>query len=422
METNYLQRMFQAYYKERKSEIPTVSSIYNREFGFIPWNKPIMIRHMGFNDVQALKDYLIENTPRHVYSSGSLYSLPENTNMDQKGYQGCDLIVDIDVDHFYTPCKDDHDIWYCKDCHSSGKGMITKCPKCGSLKFSTLNWICEECLETAKNEIIKLLEEFLVPDFNINLDQVKIAFSGHRGFHLKIENDKIRTLTSHERREIADYLTGHNIFFEILGLQQIGSNIYGLLGNNLDWSQKIIKKIQEILRNYSDDQIEYLLYQFGFNKNVVKSFINSKEDFLYIITTNSHNLWNIEGFGIHNWKKFLKGIVSQIGVEIDEPVLIDVHRLIRYPGSLHGKTGFKVQELTINQLYDFDPLNENNDDLDPIIFESKKNMQKIKIIESEVPKTKIKGDNYGPYFKDEIIEVPNHIAIFLLCKEVAVPV
>jgi hypothetical protein len=47
-------------------------------------------------------------------------------------------------------------------------------------------------------------------------------------------------------------------------------------------------------------------------------------------------------------------------------------------------------------------------------------MHKIKIIEKEVPQTKIKGETYGPYKQGEVFEVPNHIAVFLLCKEVAV--
>ena len=120
-----------------------------------------------------------------------------------------------------------------------------------------------------------------------------------------------------------------------------------------------------------------------------------------------------------NWRKFFTGIVHEVGVEIDTPVTIDTHRLIRYPGSLHGKTGFKVQEIFPDELDDFNPLDEVNEKLDPIVFESKaKTTQKLEVLEAQVPATKIKGKTYGPYNKGEIIEVPHHIAIFLLCKEV----
>jgi len=181
-----------------------------------------------------------------------------------------------------------------------------------------------------------------------------------------------------------------------------------------------MEKIEKLLRKPTN-QIESLLLDknhFGFNSNVVTSFINYKNDFLKLITKGERNVWAIEGFGITNWKKFLRGIVQQVGVEIDEPVSIDIHRLIRYPGSLHGKTGFKVQEIKLNELAAFNPLDESNEKLDPIVFKSK-NKMKLEIIENKLPLTKIKGESFGPYVKGEIIEVPHHIAVFLLCKEVA---
>lgn len=419
-ENTYLKRLFQAYYRGIKSNIHIVNSFEQREFGFIPWDKQIMIRHMSFRNPQNLTKYLMENGPKHVYSSGTLYLQPDNLDMNKKEYQGCDLIVDIDVDHFYTPCKEDHDQWYCKDCGKSGMGMPTKCPKCKSIKFKTLNWICDKCLTIAKKEIIKLVYDFLIPDFGIKEIDLKIAFSGHRGYHLKVENETIRTLSSDARRELVDYVTGKNISFEILGLREMGHNIHGLLKSNIGWSQKIMKKIEEILSK-PNLEIEHLLLdkrKFNLNNKLVKSFFNSKDDFLELISKGQKNLWTIEGFTLNRWKNFLQVIVGETGVEIDEPVTIDIHRLIRYPGSLHGATGFKVQELGLNELEKFNPLNESNPNLDPIVFKSK-NVQKIEIIEQFVPPTKILGETYGSFKNGDKIEVPNHIAVFLLCKGVA---
>ena len=416
-ENTYLKRLFQAYYRGIKSNIHIVNSFEQREFGFIPWDKQIMIRHMSFRNPQNLTKYLIENGPKHVYSSGTLYLQPDNLDMNKKEYQGCDLIIDIDVDHFYTPCKEDHDQWYCKECGNIGKGMPSKCPKCKSLKFKTINWICGECLDIAKKEIIKLIYDFLIPDFGIKENDIKIAFSGHRGYHLKVENEKIRKLSSVARREFVNYVTGENISFEVLGLREVGLNIYGLIKSNIGWCQKIVTKIEDILNNYSDIELEHLLLRFGLKRNFVSSFLNSKEDFIETISKN-RSLWIIPNFGMTTWKTFLYGIVNEIGAEIDEPVTIDIHRLIRYPGSLHGATGFKVQEVGLNELEKFSPLNESNQNLDPIVFKSK-NVQKIEIIEPFVPPTKISGETYGSFKNGDIIEVPNHIAVFLLCKGVA---
>ena len=420
-DNKFLKRLFQAYYQEKQKEIPAVSSLEFREFGFIPWEKQIMIRHIGFESQKILLNYLIDRGPKHVYSSGSLYLQPEAQNMESKKYQGCDLIIDIDVDHFYTPCKDEHDFWYCNNCEAKGTGMQEKCPKCEKSKITKLNWICDKCLDVAKNEIKKLVYDFLIPDFGTDEKDMRVAFSGHRGYHLKVESEELRKLNSDERREIVDYLTGENISFEVLGLGEKFQMIHGLSKENIGWSQKIMKKIEDILCK-PKTEIENLLLdknRFGFNPNVVTSFLNSKDDFLELISKGERNVWSIEGFGLIMWKNFLKGVVKHIGVELDEPVSIDIHRLIRYPGSLHGKTGFKVQEIELNELDDFNPLDESNEKLDPIVFYSKNITQKLEIVERALPITKIKGTKYGPYIQGEKIKVPHHIAVFLLCKEVA---
>ncbi|MHA1390776.1 MAG: DNA primase small subunit domain-containing protein [Promethearchaeota archaeon] len=416
-------RLFQAYYQEKQFEFPKVSSFDLREFGLIPWEKKVyMKRHMSFDNPDDLRSYLITDAPRHLYSSGSLYLKPDAPDMNKKEYQGCDFIIDIDVDHFYTPCKDQHDLWICKECGNDGTGMPKACPNCKGSKFTKVSWVCDQCLDAAKNEITKLISNFLIPDFGIDEKKMKIAFSGHRGYHLKIESEDIRKLNSEERREIVDYVSGKNINFEILGLNERFNRIYGLLEENIGWSQKIMKKIIEVL-NKPTKQIETLLLDknhFGFNSSVVTSFLKYKNDFLELITKGERNVWAIEGFGLTNWKKLLKGIVALIGIELDEPVSIDIHRLIRYPGSLHGKTGFKVQEIELNELDDFNPLDESNEKLDPIVFKSKKNLTyKLEIVENKLPITTIKGESFGPYVKGDKIDVPHHFAVFLLCKEVA---
>ncbi|MFX0075410.1 MAG: hypothetical protein ACFE96_08210, partial [Candidatus Hermodarchaeota archaeon] len=133
----YLKKLFQAYYQAEPRQFPEVNSFNLREFGFIPWEKKVfMKRHIGFENLEKLQDYLSRNTPRHFYSSGSLYLEPDAGEMENKKYQGCDLIIDIDVDHFYTPCKEKHDLWYCKECGANGTGMLEKCPKCKKSKLT----------------------------------------------------------------------------------------------------------------------------------------------------------------------------------------------------------------------------------------------------------------------------------------------
>ncbi|MHA1456187.1 MAG: DNA primase small subunit domain-containing protein [Promethearchaeota archaeon] len=417
----FLKNLFQAYYQESNKDIPAVSMLDRREFGFLLWDNQFMQRHLGFVQIDDLRKYLIKKSPKHAYSSGSLYNRPDDHDMENKGYLGCDFVIDIDVDHFYTECKNDHDLWYCKECGTNGKGMIEKCPNCEKLKITRVAWICDKCLDIAKKEIIKLIDNFLIPDFALNLEQINIAFSGHRGYHLKIEDPRIRTLTSDQRREIVDYLTGQNISFEILGLHE-KSSIFGLLKDNQGWSHKIMAKLEEILC-MDPLEIEHFLrdpHWGNLTASRVNSLLNHREDFLEIINNKKRSIWSIEGFGLSTWKQLLRAVVKKVGAEIDEPVSIDIHRLIRYPGTLHGKTGFKVQELEYNQLDEFNPLDESNELIDPIVFKSKKKItQKLEITGVKVPATKIKGETYGDYNCGEKIEVPHHVAVFLLCKGVA---
>lgn len=413
-EHSYLKRLFQAYYKENMSSIPLIKSYNQREFAFVPWDIEIMNRHISFKDRSELLNALGNYAPKHMYSSGTLYHQPEVPSMDKKGYIGCDLLIDIDVDHFYTPCKENHDIWFCKDCKKPQNGMPPrKCPKCGNSSIQTLSWICEECLNAAKIEILKLIWDFLIPDFDITEEDINIAFSGHRGYHLKIENEKIRSLSSSERRELVDYLTGDNISFVRLGLDYLDSDLR-LLRNNFGWTQKILNKIEKMFNNYPNDVLIEILKnsKYGLKRDNIEYLLNNKENILNAFR-------NLKKFGEKTWYKFLEGIIDDIGAKIDKPVTIDVHRLIRYPGSLHGKTGFKVQELTINQLNDFNPLDEKKEKLDPVYFARKKDVNiELKVSEPFIPQTKIKGEKFGPYSQDSIINVPLHIGVFLLCREV----
>ena len=68
---------------------------------------------------------------------------------------------------------------------------------------------------------------------------------------------------------------------------------------------------------------------------------------------------NVKNSGIQLRKRFGKladELISHEMSEIDEPVTTDTHRLIRYPRSLHGKTGFMVKEVSHDELENFEPL------------------------------------------------------------------
>ncbi|HXZ90701.1 MAG TPA: hypothetical protein VEG61_06545, partial [Candidatus Dormibacteraeota bacterium] len=96
--------------------------------------------------------------------------------------------------------------------------------------------------------------------------------------------------------------------------------------------------------------------------------------------------------------------------KIDTVVTTDVHRLIRMPGTLNGKTGLKATTVQLDQLEEFDPFYE------PVVFEG---TQRVEI--TEAPVLRVRDQTFGPYV-DQKVELPLAAAILLIAKGVAIPV
>ena len=94
--------------------------------------------------------------------------------------------------------------------------------------------------------------------------------------------------------------------------------------------------------------------------------------------------------------------------ETDEPVTTDIKRLIRCPGSLHGKTGLKVMEVDKDHIDDFDPLRDTvslSDD-------------PFKVVVSEPVEQYLGGETFS--LKEGETELPLYLAYFLVARRMAV--
>jgi len=410
---NFVKRLFQAYYKEQRDLFPSVSNLERREFAFIPWENSIMIRHLGFSSINLLTNYLVQNVPKHMYSSASLYELPDASTMEYKNYIGCDLVFDIDADHLEISCKKTHDFWQCQTCNNHGVGEAPlECKNCNSKKFNKLNWICEECLKQAKREVFKLIDDFLVDDFGIEKKNCSILFSGHRGYHVHLEDENLRNLTSQERREIADYITGKNISLRIFGLDASKESIHNLNQYRVGWPRKIILLLRNMLSIDNEVKLRNQLNRYHFKKPQIDALISQKGYIIENINDQRQTIWPVSNFGPASWVKLVNELINEIGAGIDIPVTIDIHRLIRYPNSLHGGSGFKVIEINYNDLEKFDPFS------DPVVF-SHKNLIKLEIIAPQVASIRVREETFGPFKKGEIQELPHDVAVFLISKNVA---
>jgi len=319
--------------------------------------------------------------------------------MDAKGWLGADLVFDIDADHIPTPCNKQHDTWICKSCGATGHGTKPeKCPKCGGQKFTEINWLCDTCLEAAKEETIKLLE-VLEHDFGFSVNEMKLAFSGHRGYHVHIEDPAVRTLDSIARKEIVDYVAG-------IGLNLTTYDIEGGHSPSFDdfgWSGRIAKGTYEFLLTANQEQLENI----GLKRKPATQVLGQKDKILE--SWKGKGPWKmLKGVGPDSWAEILRQGIEKQSVRIDTVVTTDIHRLIRLANTLHGETGLKKVEFPANEIECFDPLKS------AVAFRR----GTVRVDVSEVPQFRLGDGVYGP-FKNQIVELPTAVAIFLLCKGVA---
>jgi DNA primase small subunit len=392
---------FADFYKSPSTEVPAPSLISQRELAFLLFKNRVMMRHQSVSSSTALRRCLGEIVPSDVYHSCAYYENPE-AEMDKKGWLGADLVFDIDADHIPTPCNKIHDEFVCSKCGFDGKGITPEtCPVCGGQKFETKTWPCERCIQSAKEETAKLID-MLEKDFGFSAKEIRVFFSGHRGYHIHVEEEAIRTLDGMARKEIVDYVLG-------LGLAPFDedesrktrkrqkSRVFSLYG--FGWNKRIKQGMQNFLLTATRDDLRNL----GLKSNC-GTILQNKEAIVQRCL--EENRWDcVKGISTETWTKIAKHIKNLESAKIDTVVTTDIHRLIRMNGTLHGKTGLKKIELPIADLDVFDPFKE------AVAF--KEGTAKVSV--SSAPEFKISGKMFGPY-KNQTVELPTAAALLLICK------
>lgn len=403
-----LKSLFEAYYRE--NDIPTPPHFSKREFGFMLWDKEGMIRHKTFYSRTEFLTFLRKKVPKNAYRSAAYYLDPEAQNMEGKGWVGADLIFDIDADHLTTPCKEIHDRWICMECGTTGIGKKpTRCLNCKSTVINEVSWICDQCLNFAKDEVFKLLD-FLFDDFGISEKEVKVVYSGHRGYHVHVDNEAVKELSSDERREIVDYISGTGIKVENLGLIEVSAGgrkfIIGPDLTSEGWGKRLVKSIIKV---FSSPDLDKVLIEAGIPKRKIDILLVNREKVVTALSS-VPSRWDIlQGIGISIWKNIASAAIKKTAAQIDEPVTVDIHRLIRLEYSLHGSTGFKVTPISVTDLERFDPFK------DAIIFKGEKEV----IFKEYCPEFRIGDEVFGPYQKGQKVELPLSAVVFTLAKAVA---
>lgn len=268
--------------------------LQSRELGFIPFSGT-MVRHRKVNSTKEMDSFVKTTVPRHMYYSSAYYRKPDEKKMQEKEWLGAELIFDLDADHVQAEKK----ITY------------------------------EETLTMIREHTVRLIENYLIRDMGFEESELRVFFSGGRGYHVHVLSDRVYSMTSDSRREIATYIKGEGINLEEF------LKVYRYVPlNHGGWVQSLSGLIMSESASAGKKGAEF--------------------NALSEITA-------LKGSGVQARKRMSKKAGELIDLEmaeIDEPVTTDTHRLIRYPHSLHGKTGFMVKEVPFESLNEFEPLEE----------------------------------------------------------------
>ncbi len=386
----YVRQSFRDYYAADRLILP--ERFGRREWGFIPFGGGTIQRHLGFAAKKELLEFLAKRAPAHAYHSAAYYEKPGAPTMPEKGWLGADLIFDLDADHIPGA----KEMGY--------KGM----------------------LEAVKAKFIKLLDEFIFGDLGEERTSVQLAFSGARGYHAHVRDQRILNSESHERREIVDYITatdideGRLLWYQTIDVQQRGrwekvvkrgqvppASTPGWEGRS---TRELVRYLSDLAKMPLDEALAKLLTIEGVGK--------AKARIILEIASDPHKLEQISAGYIDAFpdvlRPLLRPMITRAGVDLgkgttDEPVTSDIKRLIRLMGSLHGKTGLRVIPLTRDQLDDFDPLR----DAVPSTYTDER-------VELDLPKNvqlDIKGEAF--MLAQGTVSVPQYVAIFMICRGMA---
>jgi DNA primase small subunit len=390
MAAQMAKRLFSEYYKKVDADSISPDMVPQREFGFGDFEKKIAFRHMAFKTPTELKKYFVENAPPFASYSSAVYERPDARPMEAKGWLGSELLFDLDATDMRLRCQEIH-----------GK-----------------SWVCKNCLNSVRQETVRLVEDFLVPDFGFSKKEISVNFSGNRGYHVHVANNDVMKLDSLQRRQITEYIAGIGIdpdrFFT---LEKVGKGETTLIGpkpTDGGWAGKFAKGVISALNTQSppggsENSKTNALVDLGVSSATAKKlYANTAEMALGI----SLGTW--DKVKIPKKKEFWMGVIKNMAIKqsdsIDKNVTNDTHHLLRIPNTIHGDTGLVGKKVSLSALPEFDPMR------DAIAFPN----GTMKISVEACPQFTMNGELYGPFEKTEA-ELPTYAALYMILKRVATP-
>ena len=390
--SRFLLKAFRKYYRDDPIMMP--SRFSRREFGFMFFDRNFVQRHMGFTKPADINSFMVTQVPSHSYYSTAYYRKPDAPTMEEKEWLGADLIFDLDADHLVGADK---------------------------MTYS-------EMLEQIKKEMINLVDSFLLGDLGFTDDQVSIVFSGGRGYHAHIEVGNVLGMGTHERREVVDYVTSNGLnidwVFPYIGYVTSTAKVNGVDRTNVSrirtippadsggWKLRMRNGLKDVVNDVCDLDVKEIKKTYpSIKSTATKSIENYQNDLRKsrdLIFENNKMSTLTKGTQEFLVKIMAEDVAFRLSGEVDEPVTADIKRLIRLPGSVHGKSGLRVMPLSRTQLNDFDPL------VDAV--PSQYSDEEVTITMRKDTEIAIKGQHFK---LSGTQKVPEYAAVFLVGRKMA---
>jgi len=402
---NWLRGRFSDYYVDNPCPLP--DRFTRREFGFILWPEkpgpPPFLRHRSFRSGNDLHSEMIRRGPHSAYYSTAYYRRPGEARMADKEWLGAELIFDLDADHL----------------------QAVEAAKAAGSEMAIADQLAQ-----VKEQFKRLLDEFLLGDLGIDEKDLWITFSGGRGYHCHVTDPRFVALDNKARREIVDYITGKvptqqgtdlpdlDVFIqrETIGMRGRGEYAKAMQRERLPsvnaygWQGRITRSLVSVLRvevmdKEPKDAIRFLTGLQGIGQKGAQDLVDKlDETMLARISEGYLEQGNVVKRVCHHILR--QSAIPMARGETDEPVTADVKRLIRLPGSLHGKTGLSVVVLTRDEVDDFEPLR------DAVAFS-----QDLVRIKPRISQTVTLGGKSVAVTEAEEIDIPEAHAVWILARQ-----
>jgi len=269
----------------------------------------VRIRGQHFTSTEELaKTLSVRTNIDGAYASIGLYLDPNCRAPSKRGHLGTDLVFDVDK----APDSD------------------------------RLNWLYEVC------SIVSDLIDTLQTELGIPKEKMTLDFSGNKGFHITIADKSYRELSKEDRQQLVQYIKGEKV------------NRQWLKHGKGGWNKRFASYIDSLTKLMSDDSKtnNSFLLALGLPKITAKKLGDLMTDPTKREALTQGHLSVLDSKILASMQSNFFNRQKEVMSYVDSSVTNDLHKLFRFPGSVHNKTGFVATRLDIEDAYNPDAIFE----------------------------------------------------------------